>query len=124
MTALAFVPNGVQKSSLSNMIEEWFNNDVNSRKDYGMPSTNILEDNDKYIIELSVPGYTRDLLSINVNRNQLPLLKNRQASSTQRQCTVKSVKRQVKSIKRQCPVKSVKRQVKNVKRPVKNVTVQ
>lgn len=71
MTAYALAPNGVQKSSLSNIIDEWFNNDSLNRGHFNMPSTNIIEEDDKYIIELSVPGFTKENFQINVDRNQL-----------------------------------------------------
>lgn len=71
MTALAFAPNGVQKSSLSNVIEEWFSNDSLRRGNLKSPSTNIIEHDDKFIIQLSVPGYTKDAFQISIVRNQL-----------------------------------------------------
>ena len=78
MTALTFAPNGVQKSSLSNIIEEWFSNDSIRRGNFNNPSTNILEYNDKYIIELSVPGCTKESFNINVDNEKLSI------SSTQK----------------------------------------
>ena len=71
MTALAFAPNGAQKSSLSNMIEEWFSNDSLRRGGLRTPSTNIIEHDDKYVIDLSVPGYSKDSFDINLERNKL-----------------------------------------------------
>lgn len=73
MTALAFSPNGVQRSSLSDTIQEWFGNDSIIRPNFKYPSTNIIEHDDKYVIELSVPGYTKDTLDIKVERNQLTI---------------------------------------------------
>ncbi len=71
MTALAFAPNGVHKSSLSNVIEQWFGNDSLRQGNFKNPSTNIIENDDNYVIELSVPGYSKDSFEINVERNQL-----------------------------------------------------
>jgi len=71
MTALAFAPNGVRKPSLSNVIEEWFGNDSLRRGMITNPSTNIIENDDSYVIELSVPGHTKESFEVNVERNQL-----------------------------------------------------
>jgi len=71
MTALAFAPNGVQKSSLSDVIEEWFSNDSIRRGNFRSPSTNIIEHDDLYIIELSVPGYSKEAFDIQVDKNHL-----------------------------------------------------
>jgi len=73
MTALAFAPNGVQKSSLSNVIEEWFTNDSIKRGGLRNPATNVIEHDDKFIIELAVPGCSKDTFDITVQRNQLQI---------------------------------------------------
>lgn len=73
MTALAFAPNGVQKSTLSNMIEEWFTNDFIRQGNIQYPKTNIKELDDVYIIEMSVPGLSKNSLDIKVERNQLSI---------------------------------------------------
>lgn len=73
MLALAFVPNGVQESSLSNVLEEWFTNDSFRQGGLRYPLTNIEELNDLYLIGLAVPELSNELFDIKVERKQLSI---------------------------------------------------
>ena len=71
MTALALTPNGVKKPTLSNVFEEWFGNDFLKGSSLILPKTNIIEGDDHYLIELSVPGYQKSNFDIKVDRKLL-----------------------------------------------------
>ncbi|MDF1695140.1 MAG: Hsp20/alpha crystallin family protein [Saprospiraceae bacterium] len=82
MTALAFAPNGVQKSSLSNLIEEWFDNDFPTLNSKSHPSTNLIEYDDHYLIQLSVPGYQKSDFSIQIDSNELTISTKKKETSS------------------------------------------
>jgi len=71
MTALALAPNGVKKPMLSNVFEEWFGNDLLRGNSFIPPKTNIIENDDHYLIELSVPGYQKSDFDIKIDRRLL-----------------------------------------------------
>ncbi len=71
MTALALAPNGVKKPMLSNVIEEWFGNEFMKGTNMILPKTNIIEKDDQYLIELSVPGYQKEDFDIKVDKKTL-----------------------------------------------------
>ena len=71
MTALALTPNGVKKPMLSNVFEEWFGNDLLKGNNIMVPKTNIIENDDHYLIELSVPGHQKSDFDIKVDRKLL-----------------------------------------------------
>ena len=73
MTALALAPNGVKRPMLSNVLEEWFGNDFLKGNSMNMPQTNIIENDDNYLIELSVPGYKKKEFEISADRKLLTI---------------------------------------------------
>jgi len=73
MTALALTPNGVTKPTLSNVFDEWFGNDFLMGSSLALPKTNIIENDDHYLIELSVPGYQKSDFNIKVDRKLLTI---------------------------------------------------
>lgn len=70
MTALAISPNGVYRPTLSNLMEEWFGNDFQSANNTSLPSSNLIEYDDHYTIELAVPGRQKSDFEIKLD-NQL-----------------------------------------------------
>jgi len=73
MTALAIAPNGVQMPLLSNVIDEWFGNDFMKSNHDKLPATNMIEYDDRFVIELSVPGYQKKDFSIELNKGTLTI---------------------------------------------------
>jgi HSP20 family protein len=73
MKALALTPFGVTKPALSNIMDEWFGDDFFRPVNFMSPQTNIRENDDHYLIELSIPGFTKDDLNIKVERNLLTI---------------------------------------------------
>jgi HSP20 family protein len=81
MTALALTPNGVKKPMLSNVIEEWFGNDFLRGSNLMLPKTNIIENDDHYLIELSVPGYQKSDFDIQVDRRLITVSHSKEDST-------------------------------------------
>jgi HSP20 family protein len=81
MTALALTPNGVKKPMLSNVFEEWFGNDLLKGSNIMLPKTNIIENDDHYLIELSVPGYQKNDFDIQVDRRLLTVSHSKEDST-------------------------------------------
>lgn len=73
MKALALAPNGVKTPMLSNVFEEWFGNDFFNNGNLVLPKTNIIENDDHYLIELSVPGYQKKDFDIKLDRRVLTI---------------------------------------------------
>jgi HSP20 family protein len=56
-------------------MDQFFNNGITDMvgmdASYSMPSTNILEEKDRFLIEMAAPGLTKSSFNINVDRDQL-----------------------------------------------------
>ena len=61
--------------SLDQFMDQFFNNSITNMvgmdASYTMPSTNIIEENDKFLLELAAPGLEKSAFNVKVEKDQL-----------------------------------------------------
>ena len=77
MTALAKVRNGGTMPTLSSWMENWFNNDMytpfGNTTNWNLPKVNILESDDKFILEVYAPGLAKSDLNVKLDNDLLTI---------------------------------------------------
>lgn len=77
MTALAKVRNGGTMPTLSSWMENWFNNDLHTplvnSSSWNLPRVNILESDDRFILEVFAPGLDKSDLNVKLDNDLLTI---------------------------------------------------
>jgi len=73
MTALRFYNSPLRNSMLDEMLNVLANNEISEKCACGCVAANISENEGAYRIDLSVPGFTREDIKINLEKNVLTI---------------------------------------------------
>lgn len=66
-------PNNLMSKRFSDIMDEFFNDAVNNRRDSFVPSIDISESDDQFLISAELPGMKKEDININLENNRLSI---------------------------------------------------
>lgn len=93
-------PNNVTSKRFSDIMDEFFNDAVNNRRDTFVPSIDISETEDQFLITAELPGMKKEDININLENSQLSISGERSLESEETGKTFHRVETQYGSFNR------------------------